>query len=191
MQVLRVAALCVVTALPLVACTDDPVASPLSAAAGGNAQTSTSGGGLIDLTTAAAGFASFSFNATDHGNGNTTGTFRQSREAGGLTVDFSGTVTCVSVDGATGRAWIGGVVSANNSTHPAFQTDIHQPGQDVWFRVVDYGEGSKASQADRSTVFGFRGAAGIFTSLEYCANRPWPDADARTFPISQGNIQVK
>jgi len=191
MHALRVAALCVVTALPITACTDELVAPPSSGAPGGNAQTSTNGGGMIDLTSAAAGFASFSFNATDHRNGNATGTFRQLREVAGLTVDFSGTVTCVSVDNATGRAWIGGTVTANNSTHPAFQTAIHQPGQDVWFRVVDYGEGSNAAQADRSTVFGFRGAAGILTSLDYCAIKPWPDADARTFPVAEGNVQVR
>jgi hypothetical protein len=190
MHALRVAVLCVITALPLTSCTDGSVVSPSSGAPGGDAQASASGGGMIDLTSAAAGFALFSFNATDHGNGNATGTFRQSREAAGLTVDFSGVVTCVSVDPATGRAWIGGTVTSNNSTHPSFQTVIHQPGQDVWFRVVDYGEGSGA-QADRSTVFGFRGAAGILTSLDYCAIKPWPDADARTFPISEGNVQVK
>jgi hypothetical protein len=38
------------------------------------------------------------------------------------------------------------------------QEPIHQPGQDVWFRLVDYGQGS-GTPADRLTFLGFTGAA--------------------------------
>jgi hypothetical protein len=82
-------------------------------------------------------------------------------------------------------------VTENNSTDPNFQTAIHQVGRDVWFRVIDNGEGAKASAADRSTVLGFTGAAGFQTSADYCAGKPWPAGDANTFPVVDGNIQVR
>ena len=165
---------------------------PVSAAlAVGKVGHSTTGGGVIDLTTALAGYARSTFSAVQHANGKVSGRFRQVREVGGLLVDFHGEVTCVAVDAATGRAWVGGVVTQNNSTHPAFLTSIHEVGDDVWFRVVDYGEGANAPQADRSTVYGFAGAAGIVASAEYCATKPWPANDERTFPLTAGNIQVR
>lgn len=61
-------------------------------------------------------------------------------------------------------------------------------GRDVWFRVVDHGEGESA--ADRTTVFGFEGAAGFVTSADFCAGRPWAANDARTWAVVEGNLQV-
>jgi hypothetical protein len=97
----------------------------------------------------------------------------------------------VTFDPVNRRAWIGGIIKENRSTHPAFQVDtLHSPGLDVWFRVVDNGEGTSAPP-DRSTTYGFKGSAGIKTSAEYCAVQPWPAGDARTFPVAQGNLQVR
>jgi hypothetical protein len=56
--------------------------------------------------------------------------------------------------------------------------------------VLDSGEGSAAT-ADRTSLFGFTGAAGIQTSPEYCAAQLWPDDNARTHPVTNGNIQVR
>jgi hypothetical protein len=64
--------------------------------------------------------------------------------------------------------------------------------------VVDYGNGLSGT-VDRSTFIGFTGDAGIQTSAEYCAVRPWPGpndnppqpVDARTNPLISGNISVK
>jgi hypothetical protein len=61
----------------------------------------------------------------------------------------------------------------------------------VWFRVVDYGEGGKASQPDRTTFLGFENNPDIKTSEQYCAVRIWPQDDARTWPVTAGNIQVR
>jgi len=134
----------------------------------------------------------FSFLALDGpGRMGPLGHFRQTLTLNGLLVDFEGRVTCLSVDDLTGRAWIAGVVTKNRSTNPSFQTPIHQVGRDVWFRVVDYGEGAKATQADRTTFLGFEGGAGILTSAQYCAERPWPANDERTNALTSGNIQVK
>ena len=69
-------------------------------------------------------------------------------------------------------------------------TDNNEVGDDIWFRVVDYGEGQDA-QADRSTFVGFEGNAGIITSREYCDAQIWPEGDARTGPVTDGDIQVR
>ena len=166
-----------------------PVGAALTAL--GDAASAATGGGFVDLSSASAGVMQFAFGAVVSPHGQAQGRFHQVREVGGLLVDFEGEVTCLAVDAANGRAWIAGVVTKNNSTHPAFLTGIHEVGDDAWFRVVDYGEGGGAAQPDRSTVLGFEGAAGIITSAEYCATRPWPDADARTFPVSRGNLQIR
>lgn len=154
------------------------------------------GYGLIDLSTANAGVAKFSYLAIGGPHGGALGVFSQYREAGGFTIDFTGKATCLSVDSENNRAWIGGVILKNRSTHPSFQNpDLHVPGKDVWFRVVDHGTGS-GEPRDRSTVLGFIGSAGILTSAEYCQTKPWPGpptdpVDARTFPLSQGNLVVR
>ena len=132
----------------------------------------------------------FALSALQKPDGRALGQFHQRLEAGGLVIDFRGEVTCVAVDPLTNRAWIGGVVTENRSTDPAFSTPIHQPGRDVWFRVVDYGEGGD-SPPDRTSFLGFQGAAGIITSAEYCEARIWPEGDARTWPVTSGNIQVR
>ena len=131
----------------------------------------------------------FSMGANAKANGSANGQFRQFVDLGGTVVDFHGRVTCLAVDAVNGRAWIGGVVTANRSTDPAFLTPINEVGRDVWFRVLDGGEG--AGTTDRSTFLGFEGAADIITSEEYCAARIWPDNNDRTHPVTSGNIQVK
>lgn len=146
----------------------------------------TSGGGQAQLP---AGFSllSFAFNAKVKANGDASGQFHQVYESASGTVDFHGTVTCVSFDAANGRAWIGGVITKNNSTNPAVMAEKHQVGHDIWFRVVDNGEGQ--SPEDRTTVFGFEGA--VATSAEYCANKAWTANDANTWAAINGNIQVR
>jgi hypothetical protein len=147
--------------------------------------------GNIDLTSANAGLAKLLFFATTLPNGSAVGHFYQYREVAGLTSEFWAKVECLSVDPVNRRAWLAGTIVKNNSTHPASQVDtLHMPGMDVWFRVVDYTQGFKQPQPDRSTVLGFRLSAGIVTSEEYCATRPWPDDDARTFPLASGNLKV-
>jgi hypothetical protein len=137
----------------------------------------------------AVGTAEFFFLAAQYGNGPARGVFRMVRQRAGFNVDFLGVVTCMTVDPVTHRAWIGGIVVINNSDDPNHTLDIHQPGQDVWFRVVDNGEGAGAPP-DRSSVYGFKGAAGIQTSAEYCAVQPWPAGDANAFELTDGNLDV-
>lgn len=125
----------------------------------------------------------FGFSAVAKADGSAQGSFHQSYTLNGLQTSYWGTVTCLSVDTATSRAWIGGVVTKVESDNPAARL----VGEEVWFRVVDNGQGQDAP--DRSTVFGF---TPLFeTSAAYCAARPWPADDARTWPVTAGNIQVR
>lgn len=156
------------------------------------------GGGqmLITLLGGFPGQFSMSNVQFDPVTGDATGRFHFTLEFVNGLLDFQGRTTCLTVDEANGRAWIGGVVTQNNSEDPAWQTERHQPGRDIWFRVVDYGEGGSASQSDRTTFVGFEGDAGIITSAEYCEVQPWPGPpddvqDARTWPVTDGNIQVR
>src|SRR5712692_5560957 len=156
------------------------VSREASAAAVASGALGAFGGGYYDL----AGLpVQFAFTATVNPLGAAAGEFHIfADEGGGLTIDVSGVVICMTQDPLNHRAWIGAQVTRNGSTDPDFQTDINQPGDDVWFRVLDGGEGAGA--VDRTTFTGFKGAAGIQTSPEYCAARLWPDNNARTWPVT-------
>ena len=138
--------------------------------------------GLLETT--------FTFNAVETGNGAAEGRLHYALTLEGLPVEFYGRVTCFAVDPVNHRAWVGGVVTENLSQHPSFTTPRTQVGRDIWFRVVDNGEGSNAAP-DRSTIVGFEGDRGILTSAEYCARKLWVDGDVGTHPVTQGNIQVR
>lgn len=169
-----------------------PAVDAIAAAPGGGIIYSTTGEGRSQVTSPplAVGIAEWSLAAHQHADGRALGEFRMTRMRAGFVVDFSGIVTCVSVDPVNNRAWIGGVVTENRSNDPVHTGAIHQPGRDVWFRVVDNGEGAGAAP-DRSSVLGFQGAAGIITSAEYCATKPWTAGDVNAFEVVDGNIQVR
>jgi hypothetical protein len=127
------------------------------------------------------GTVTFSFTAVRHVDGSVSGRFEQNQSDLGLT--YKGDVTCFAVDPVNHRAWIGGVLTQSNDPDP-----VAEVGDDAWFRVLDLG--SSTAGPDRSTFLGFEGAGGIITSDEYCAARIWPDANARTWPVEQGNIVI-
>ena len=129
----------------------------------------------------------FAFSAVQKENGEASGMFHQSLDSDTGTVDFRAAVTCMAVDSDLHRAWIGGVIVANNSTDPAFNQPIHQPGHDIWFRVLDNGQGQ--DPVDRTTFMGFEGV--IPSSASYCEQRIWPDGNARTWPVTEGNLSVR
>jgi hypothetical protein len=130
----------------------------------------------------------FSVSAVLHADGSVSGQFHHFLdEGGGITVDVNGSVTCLAIDPIEHRGWIGGIVTSNRSTDPDFQTDIQQPGRDIWFRVLD---GGQSGHPDRTTFTGFAGSAGIPTSADYCAIRPWPADNARTWPVTEGQVTV-
>jgi hypothetical protein len=132
----------------------------------------------------------FTFNAVQTGTGGAEGRLHYALTLEGLPAEFYGRVTCFAVNPVTHRAWVGGVVTENLSQHPSYTTPRTQVGRDIWFRVVDNGEGSDAVP-DRSTFVGFEGDRGILTSAEYCARKLWVDGDVGTHPVTAGNIQVR
>ena len=155
----------------------------------GGAPASANGGGYLDFGGGL--LVQFAFSAVQQGPDlDAAGQMRFSVELGGELIEFHGVTTCMAVDDAQGRAWIGGVITHNRSTHPGWTTPIHQVGKDIWFRVLDSGEGS-AAPPDRSTFVGFEGGGGIITSQEYCEAQIWPDGNARTVPQASGDIQVR
>jgi hypothetical protein len=132
----------------------------------------------------------FEYAAIRRPSGGATGALFVATTFQGFPIEFEGDVTCVTFDAANHRAWIGGVITANRSTHPSFTTPRTQVGHDIWFRVVDYGEGA-AAPADRATFVGFEGDLEIPDSPTYCALQPWAPDDARTWEVTEGNIQVR
>jgi hypothetical protein len=167
-----------------------------SSLAGGSTDLSGNGNGVVLSSTGGGSYnagviVDFTMNALQKADGSAKGTFRHRTVLGGQAVDFTGRVTCMAVDSVNHRAWIAGVITENNSTNAGFTTAIHQVGRDVWFRVLDSGEGQGA--VDRTTFLGFEGSAGIITSAEFCEARIWPDdpPNARTSPLTGGNIQVR
>ncbi len=128
------------------------------------------------------GTVTFSFTAIRHADGRVTGRFQQHQPFFGFT--YKGDVTCFAVDPANHRAWIGGVLTQSNDPDP-----VTEVGDDAWFRVLDTGESS--SEPDRSTFMGFeQPPPGIVTSEEYCQRQIWPDGNARTWPVVNGNIVI-
>jgi hypothetical protein len=129
----------------------------------------------------------FAFSAVQYKDGRVAGSFHDRTNDGLGVVDFDADVTCLAVDRELGRAWIGGVITANRSTSPDFTDAVHQPGHDIWFRVLD--SVGEEDRQDRRTFDGFEGA--IPSSAVYCATRPWPPDNARTWPVTRGNITVR
>jgi hypothetical protein len=121
----------------------------------------------------------FGFSAVVLGDGSATGSFHHAYSDGTFSYELKGTLTCLAYDAATGRAWIGGVLTKVKSDDPAPGI---APGDDAWFRVLDSPDG------DRSTTMGFVGA--IESSAAYCAMQIWPDANARTHPVTEGQITI-
>ena len=154
------------------------LATAPSSAAGANGEARTVGGGSFLF----AGVIpmQFSFAAVAHANGSASGSFHHFYADGGFSYEFWGEVTCVTFDAANPqRAWIGGVLTKVSTDDP----DVGlAAGDDAWFRVLDSADG------DRSTSMGFVGA--IESSEAYCAMQIWPDDNARTHPVTEGQIKV-
>ena len=121
----------------------------------------------------------FGFSAVLRGDGSAAGSFHHFYSDGGFTYEFWGTLTCLTYDAAAGRAWIGGVLTKVSSNDPGVGLTA---GDDAWFRVLDSPDG------DRSTAMGFVGP--FPSSAEYCRLQPWPDGNARTHPVTNGQITL-
>jgi hypothetical protein len=128
------------------------------------------------------GTVTFAFSARRDHHGRVSGRMYQNQHDLGF--EYSGRVTCFAVDEVNHRAWIGGVLTSSNDPDP-----VTEVGDDVWFRVLDISKHS--ADPDRSTFFGFdQGMPPFDTSENYCAARPWPDDNARTWPVVKGDIRI-
>ena len=127
------------------------------------------------------GTVTLAFTAVRHADGSVTGRFQQQQFDVGFS--YKGTVTCFAIDPVNRRAWIGGVLTQTTDPDP-----ITEVGDDAWFRVLDVANGAGP---DRSTFLGFEGGGGIITSGEYCAARIWPDDNARTWPLENGELAIR
>jgi hypothetical protein len=156
------------------------IATPASAAGATGESRTTGGGSFLFLGASPNIPMQFSFAAVAHKDGSASGSFHHFYVSDGLSYEFWGEVTCVTFDAAhPERAWIGGVLTKVSSTDP----DVGLfAGDDAWFRVLDSPDG------DRSTSMGFVGA--IESSEAYCAMQIWPDDNARTHPVTEGQIKV-
>jgi hypothetical protein len=190
--------LSLLTATAAVACSPEhesvitqPPAPTVSFNQGDGVLYSVNGGGIVNFSTAGVGNGWFSFNAVKKADGSVVGRFHQRRDTPAGLVEFSGIVTCLTIDAARMRGRIGGTVTENNSTNPNFLTENHDVGDDVWFRFADGGEGGDA--VDASTTYGFKPTL-VNTSAEYCA-LPFDGLPAwnpaTTFPLLTGNIQIR
>jgi len=137
-----------------------------------------------DIGATAPIIANLDFLAWSDFRGEGHGLFRFLAETTTGSIDFTGRVICLAVDEPLKRAWVGAKIVKNNSTRPTHDgsNPIHQVGHDAWFRVAD-----RSGEPDRTTSLGFEGSAGILTSPEYCATRPWLNDGA---PLLTGNLVV-
>jgi len=170
----------------------DGMEGGLTAALDGGQYGKATGGGQYGLvlseTEVLDGRFSMSAIQTNPDGSTAKGNFHHVLDFRGQDIDIKGRVTCLTIDAENGRAWIGGVITQNNSeAEPWASRDINQPGRDVWFRVLDAGQGGDVH--GRTTFLGFEGGAGIITSAEYCDEAIWADDNARTWAVS-GNVQV-
>lgn len=135
----------------------------------------------------------FAFTAVqlDH-SGAATGTYHfTATSLTGLAIDVRGRISCMTTDPTNpGRAWMGGLITKNESEHPVFTGETSRVGRDGWFRVVDYGEGSNAAQPDRATMIFFEPAGGFTNAADFCDSQLWFAGDRLTNPLLNGAVQV-
>jgi hypothetical protein len=178
---LLIAMLAVTTALIAADAGARPNKAPIAASAGGGKYTVVAAdGSLAEMT--------FGYAAVVNRKGVAKGQLLHVGTFQGATIEFYGAVTCLAVDSVNHRAWIGGVITKNLSTHPTYKdSEFAQVGHDIWFRVLD-ADHDDLGVADRTTFVGFEGA--IPSSAQYCADRIWPDNNARTWEVT-GNVLVR
>lgn len=172
-----------------------PVPAPLALSAHANGVTArASGGGHFSGQFFPGAPGQFAFTATqrDPITGDADGRYHFSSTVDGLAVEIHGRITCLTVDAENlGRAWMGGVITKNESEHPLYTGPTGQVGRDSWFRVVDYGEGLNAPGADRASFIFVEPTGGFTSARAFCDARLWFPEDRLTNPLASGNIQVR
>lgn len=170
-----------------------PAPLALSAHASGVTARASGGGHFVgQFFPGAPGQFAFTALQRDPATGDADGRYHFSSTVDGLAVDIRGRITCMTVDPENpGRAWMGGVITKNVSEHPLYAGPTGQVGRESWFRVVDYGEGAKASQPDRVSFIFVEPTGGFTRARDFCDARLWFPEDRLTNPVRNGNIQVR
>lgn len=118
----------------------------------------------------------FSFTARIRADGSVDGQWQRVTHVGGPAQSKShGKVTCLTVVG--NEAWIGGFKTSGT-------TFVDPPNNEVFWRVVDNGQGRNAP-ADQMSSQGVGRPPG--SAANYCANTPL----GALFDVTAGNIQVR
>ena len=162
----------------------DPAAPPgrapsLSSAAEDAGPIVTGAGHIIRDLGAGPELTTFSYNAIRRGGGDVGGHFQYNLRVGDVTI--SGHVTCTTTVGNV--AWIGGVIDKVKSADPADQSFV---ATDVWWRVVDNGEGAD-DPPDLSTSLLLTLPGTTITAESWCRDQP---VLGFLRPVNSGNITV-
>ena len=122
----------------------------------------------------------FSYSAIARADGTAAGEYQYHFRAADFFIH--GTVTCASVSGNAG--WVGGLIDKVVSGDPADQALV---GTEIWWRVVDNGEGANDA-ADQTTSLLFAIPGLPITAESWCRNQ---DVRGVMRPVLNGNIQVR
>ncbi len=112
----------------------------------------------------------FMHNVTRYKVGTAGGEFKQSAMMEAGTVDIDAEVTCAELDSKSGKGWIGGTVTRNDSTNPEY---AGAAGADVWFRVLDLG----AKEQTAFISMPIFQQKNIKDAATFCKKKPWSDKD--------------
>ena len=124
--------------------------------------------------------STFSYSAVARADGTAEGEYQYNFRAAGFFIH--GTVTCASVSGNAG--WVGGVIDSIVSPDPADQSLV---GTEIWWRVIDNGEGAN-QPADQTTSLLFAVPGLPITAESWCRNQ---DVRGVLRDVLSGNIQVR
>ena len=122
----------------------------------------------------------FSYSAVARADGTAQGEYEYHFRAADFFIH--GTVTCATVSGNAG--WVGGVIDSIVSADPADQSLV---GTEIWWRVVDNGEGAnRPPDQTTSLLFAVQGLP--ITAASWCRDQ---NVRGVLRDVLNGNIQVR
>jgi hypothetical protein len=172
-------ATCAVPAQPMASADSTEIAQISAAASPVVARVMGSGHVMRNLT-GEDELTTFSYNAVARADGTAHGEYQYHFRAADFFIH--GTVTCASTSGNAG--WVGGVIDRIVSGDPADQSLV---GTEIWWRVVDNGEGAD-NAADLTTSLLFAVPGLPITAASWCRDQ---NVRGVLRDVLDGNIQVR
>lgn len=126
----------------------------------------------------------FSFDANLHEDGRGSGEFHHVSKSDAGTVDLRGPITCLAIDEQERRAWMGGSLSSNASTHPDYAEDRFGTDAPVRFRILESAEGPESPGLISDLDVGGAAAA------DFCAGKAWPAGEPGGNKLLEGLVVV-